>query len=81
MKSLFSPIMDTDSGTNNTPTDSCVDDHFPLTCNLEKYDFSNREMGSNTGTGEFILYWVLYFSRQLFFSADISRVLIVMFKL
>lgn len=54
MKSLFSPIMDTDSGANN-PTNSSyvVEIHFPFICNLEKYDFSNREMGSNTGTREF----------------------------
>lgn len=54
MKSLFSPIMDTDSGAKN-PTNSnyVVKNHFPFIWNLEKSDFSNREMDSNTGTGEF----------------------------
>lgn len=54
MKSLFSPIMDTDIGANNPTNSSCVvKNHFPFICNLEKYDFSNREMGSNIGTGKF----------------------------
>lgn len=52
MKSLFSPIMDTNSGANN-PTNSSfvVKNHFLLICNLEKYDFSNREMALILGQG------------------------------
>lgn len=46
--------MDTDIGANNPTNSSCVvKNHFPFICNLEKYDFSNREMGSNIGTGKF----------------------------
>lgn len=46
--------MDTDSGAKN-PTNSnyVVKNHFPFIWNLEKSHFSNREMDSNTGTGEF----------------------------
>lgn len=83
MKSLFSPIMDTDSGANN-PTNSnyVVKTISHLSGILRNLILAIGKWTLILGQGNFILYWVLYFSRQLcFFSAEISRILIVMFKL
>lgn len=65
------------SGTNKPTYSSYImKKHFPFICNLEKYDFSNREMGYNNGMGGFYgVLGVLYFSKQLcFFSAEISGI-------
>lgn len=58
MRSLFSPIMEMLSGTNKPTSSSYImKKHFPFICNLEKYDFSNREMGYNNGWEDFMVYF------------------------
>lgn len=82
MKSLFSPIMDSDGGASNpTNANDVVETISHSSVILRNMILAIGKWVLMLGQGVFCT-GVLYFSRQLcFFSAEISRILIVMFKL
>ena len=76
MRSLFSPIMEIYSGVSKTTSSSYIMKNTSHLSVILRNDFNHREVGYETGTGEFYaVLWVLYFSKQLcFLSTELSGI-------